>query len=202
MRARRTPSRTYSRVVLPTRFPSLSLGGAFRARTATPHPARWDSGVVDATACEMGPGECSGENDPHRHGPGRACAVVGHRVLSVGVQPKDAASRHEVLSGCRRALVLLGLVTALGSIGACTNGGGVVPDGNTCVFSGGLWHCPGGGLAAQQCPVGGLPPYCIDGGCFFCQEGAGLGCGCVSDRDGGRAWQCVGTGYACQPSSL
>ena len=72
----------------------------------------------------------------------------------------------------------------------------------TCTDAGTSWTCPpqyGGSIAA--CPATATQGAACTAGsglCFYCEEGAGIGCGCDASPDGGSVWMCVGAGVACE----
>ena len=80
-----------------------------------------------------------------------------------------------------------------------------------CVEDGGLWNCDCNSplKMVPACPAfTDLSVACSGeeagiGGCYACQEGAGLGCICTDagpTYDGGPSpsWRCIGTGNACR----
>jgi hypothetical protein len=85
-----------------------------------------------------------------------------------------------------------------------TTGDAPVDASSACVMNDGSWTCPGNG-PSPQCSASSVPintgdSCSYDGGCFYCsRESAGISCTCNPDGDGGRAWDCVGVGYACTP---
>ena len=103
--------------------------------------------------------------------------------------------------------VPIGLAAALFAIADCGSSGSSGDAGTsyTCIMSNGAWICPGN-VPLLQCPgnaanpINPGDPCSYDGGCFYCnRESVGIGCACNADGAGGKAWQCVGAGYACMP---
>src|SRR6185312_1626020 len=86
---------------------------------------------------------------------------------------------------------------------SCVSTEPAVNTGPDCTFANGMWNCTEGRGPFTDCAtIGGAGPLgapCdYNGGCFSCSLDniAGVACSCVPG-DGGRVWQCVGSGTSC-----